>query len=658
MYSRLAKHYTLPIILSLGFILLLQIANFFPQVNSDTTFLKTQINVYGVQSSKFQMLSYVIFLTVLGIITLKNFNILRSHSEPSKKNSRRKFLIILALGVTVLLLSIGLIQFLLVLMAASVATICSIIFRKSEFPRLLVRPFSSEVTQALIIVIYVVAFFIAPILFDLITPRIDDVYNFQSHYAATVLPGDEWFNGRAPIRFNYGYWLTLGTFLGHHLFSLFGFPGVDLRYIVQFYQLTSVVLMLVLLRSINRRIFYIVATVLLVLITPFFNSAAIWTPNQTGIRYFPFILSTAFLYIMSKKKIRRVQYFSLGISLLIIGSPEIGIVVGGGCIIYLSLIQDKLENFLTSLANISTKITLSCCLYILIFGSFLKVTTGIDVLAGLFEFIKQFGSGYGAITNKPHLLVCVLIILSTVTLTNSIKSRSCKEDVFTNAFEGAVSIMILMWLPYYLNRMVPSNAWFEYFLSAVLVSSLQKRYWHTEYIQALKKYYERYFVKFISISLSLIFLISTFNDSRPLFEYYRSQIVGNLKCNPPFVQVTGVCVTGNESRLAGDQLEYLDTITKRSNYLVLSRFATESRRMGFNIDFPWYDTITELITINDFNDVVKWLDNEGPSYLLIDIGSSFSTYGENLKLMNLEIANSLGPYHFLKSEHGWATYER
>jgi hypothetical protein len=35
-------------------------------------------------------LSYVIFLSVLGIITLKNFNNLRSHPEPSRKNSRRK----------------------------------------------------------------------------------------------------------------------------------------------------------------------------------------------------------------------------------------------------------------------------------------------------------------------------------------------------------------------------------------------------------------------------------------------------------------------------------------------------------------------------------------------------------------------------------------
>ena len=175
MYSRLAKHFTSPIILSLGFILSLQIANFFPLVNSDTTFLKTQINVYGVQSSKFQMLSYVIFLTVLGMITLKDLNILSNQSQPSKKNSRRKFLTVLVLGIAVLFLTIGHIQFLFALTAASMTTICSIIFRKSEFPRLLIRPFTSEVTKALIIVIYVVAFFIAPVFFDLITPRIDDV---------------------------------------------------------------------------------------------------------------------------------------------------------------------------------------------------------------------------------------------------------------------------------------------------------------------------------------------------------------------------------------------------------------------------------------------------------------------------------------------------
>ena len=88
MYSQLARYYTSTIILSMGFILSLHIANFFPQVNSALTFLKTQINVYGVQSSKFQMMSYVIFLTVIGIIAVKNKEISSNHPELSKKNSK------------------------------------------------------------------------------------------------------------------------------------------------------------------------------------------------------------------------------------------------------------------------------------------------------------------------------------------------------------------------------------------------------------------------------------------------------------------------------------------------------------------------------------------------------------------------------------------
>jgi hypothetical protein len=604
------------------------------------------------------MLSYAIFLTVLGIITVKNTNILSSHSEPSKKNSRKKCIIILVLGIAVLLLTMGLLQFLFVLMAASTTTICSFIFRKSEFPRLFIRSFSSEITQASIIIMYIAAFFVAPVFFNLVTPRIDDVYNFQSHYAATVLPGDEWFKGRAPLRFNYGYWVPLGTFLAQHSFSAIGFSDIDLRYIVQFYQVLSIVFMLALLRSINRRFFFIVAVILLVSITPFFNSAAIWTPNLTGIRYFPFILSTGILYILSQKKTRRAQYFSLGISFLIIGSPEIGIVVGAGCIMYLTLIQDKSKTFLISLFGTTTKIFVSCCVYILMITGFLKVTAGINLLTGHFEFIKQFGSGYGAITSKPHIFICAVLVVSTLSLVNSIKSRSSNNDVFTNAFEGAISMMMLVWLPYYLNRMVPSNAWFEFFLLAVLASSTQKRYLLTAYVQEIKKFGKKYSIKFTAFSLILIFAVSAFNDSRPLIEYYRSQLGGNLKCSPPFFTVTGVCVTGSESRLARDQFGYLDKINEKSDYLVLSRYATETRKMGFSTKFPWYDTVTELITINDFNEVVKWLDNEGPRYILVDIGSSYSTYGKNLTLINLEISDSMRPYRFLKSEHGWATYER
>ena len=190
---------------------------------------------------------------------------------------------------------------------------------------------------------------------------------------------------------------------------------------------------------------------------------------------------------------------------MIIGSPEIGIVVGAGCIMYLTLIQDKSKTFLNSLVGIITQIFVSCCVYLLMFAGFLKVTTGINLLSGLFEFLKQFGSGYGAITNKPHLFVCAVLIASTLSLVNSIKSRSGNNDVFTNAFEGAISIMMLMWLPYYLNRMVPSNAWFEYFLLAVLVSSRQKRYLRTEFAQAIKKFGKKYSIEFTAFSLILIF---------------------------------------------------------------------------------------------------------------------------------------------------------
>ena len=111
------------------------------------------------------------------------------------------------------------------------------------------------------------------------------------------------------------------------------------------------------------------------------------------------------------------------------------------------MIQDKSKTFLFSLVGIVTQIFVSCCVYLLMFAGFLKVTLGINLLTGLFEFLKQFGSGYGAITNKPHLFVCAVLIASTLSLVNSIKSRAGNNDVFANAFEGAISVMTLMWLP-------------------------------------------------------------------------------------------------------------------------------------------------------------------------------------------------------------------
>jgi len=655
--ERVKSYYFLP---SLIFLLVLVYASTRETSKPQPKFLQTQIDLYGIQASNYQIVAFLVFLIALGILITYELTHLDFKNPWRVRAITSKNGIILLASLLIICLCVKSHQPIFVLI---VTIIVYFALRKQNlWPlklHLLLRSmFLYSLFLRLILVFYLVFFYLIPLFIPLVTPRVDDFYSFQSHYAVTVLPGLDWIENGTALRFNYGYWLTIATYATSGVFQFLGLNRLETFQLVQLFQITALGCMLLLLRKINKQHFITYAVLLLIFITPHFNAATIWTPNQTGIRYFPFIFGLYFLYTTNRTRNVHISIYALMISLLILASPEAGITIGAGFIVYLVLATSTNASKVRLLVVVLGKLLVYCIFLLAMFVFFAKYLRGINLIDGLFEFIEQFGSGYGGITNMPHPFAALIVVISSIKIIMAFNAEPDSRTRNKNAFEAAVATMMLMWLPYYLNRMVPANLWFEYFLLFVLFASSTKNISRKLMIHKFQKLFRDTSVKLVLISLFSISFVTITHESRPLFEYYMSHIISGSYCRPPYVKITGVCITGKESQAVQEQILYLKSIDDLGGYLILSRVPVFVRSNGFNQGFPWYDTNAEVLTEENFKDVTNWIDKNGPNYILVDDAMSYSEFGKKLKIQNFDIANSLSAYDRRDNIDGWVLYKR
>jgi hypothetical protein len=175
----------------------------------------------------------------------------------------------------------------------------------------------------------------------LTTPRIDDLYSFQSHYAATVLPGAEWAKGHTVFRLNYGFWMTFAIGFGLKLFNLTGFPPPSFQFLFQLFQLFTIISILLILYILNRRNYLLFMTVALFLLTPYLNTAAVWSPNQTGLPYLPFLGGIWLLIWIAKRGDNSIISSAGIVALLALASPDSAVPLLSGFILFKVLIEYK-----------------------------------------------------------------------------------------------------------------------------------------------------------------------------------------------------------------------------------------------------------------------------------------------------------------------------
>ena len=84
------------------------------------------------------------------------------------------------------------------------------------------------------------------------------------------------------------------------------------------------------------------------------------------------------------------------------------------------------------------------------------------------EFLRLFSSGYGGLVSKLEVFAGLLVFFGAHALIRGAWWAKRGKLTPLRAYQSAVGAMILVWLPYYVNRMNVLNLWFEAVLLILL----------------------------------------------------------------------------------------------------------------------------------------------------------------------------------------------
>lgn len=640
--------------LPIATIISLSISDLLPQQSLSGKYLSTHILAFGLESTRYQFVSYsiIVSLFLVYVLTLLFTSKITKNIFQFGKNLGLYLLIGVAFFIVFIELSFK--KFLLIL----IFFLCGFSVQKKQLVK---NAFIKVIPHRLVkfslsvfCIAYVSLFYVLPLFFKLSTPRIDDLYSFESHYAGTVLPGAEWAKGHTVFRLNYGFWMTFAIGCSYKLINLMGFSQPSLHFLVQIFQLLTLLLILFTLFLLNRKNFLLLFALALFLLTPYLNTAAVWTPNQAGIRYLPFLGGIWLLVWITMK--REISIFATAgmFALLALGSPDSAVPILSGYLFFRVLVefQQNRTPFL-----ILKRLMLFLGIFVITLFLLAALLSRIFNLAAgwnLFEFLKLFASGYGGYSDQPTPIAGILISIASYFVLRGV-SRS-RQNTLTrlDALQSALAVVILAWFPYYVNRMIESNLWFQLILLLFIIAPSLNNMKFVNQIMSIR-FDLRYSMSLIAIAT---ILVTTMHNSLSLVEYYKSKISNPMPCKMEDVTISAICLTNYASSNLSNQVNYLQQISNKNQFIVLSRIPTQVRGIGFNWNFPWYDTMSEVVTKDDVRAVALWIDRFGPTYLLVDDAISTSLYSENFLSQQKYIALRLQEYRLHSNQNSWDIYVR
>lgn len=630
----------------------LLILNLYPKQIVNNRFLETQITTFGLENTRLQMLNYALQVFLFCFYCLYLF-LIKKKSFPVSRFQDKSVLYIFTISVFLLLFflvslfkfSLVLIVFLLLMLFSnkSLRNFSWEKFISSSFARIYLK---------FLCVAYLAFFYFFPFIFRLTTPRIDDFYSFQSHYSATVLPGFEWAEGNEVSRMNYGFWMTLAIGSALKFFEILQITSVSLSLIIKIYQLVAIGGLFLILYFLNKESNLVLLFLSLFLLSPYLTTAAVWAPNQSGLRYIPFLMGVALLTWIAFKGDAYFLPSGVLLGFLSASSPDVALPLFVGFVYFRILI-----NYLRGWSSLflifdALRYFIIFVLSVLVFALFSKLFFNLAPEWSVLNYLKLFGGGYGGLSEKPSPIAGVLIGYASYFLFQSI--WHLRRDTLTRivALQSAFAMMIFAWFPYYINRMSESNLWFLLVLFLVMIAPSLKDF-SSKLITTDCEV--RHVISVFAIATMTVF---TVQNSVPQVEYFKSNLLSQNLCTSKNPIIDSVCVTGEQSSQLADQVTSLRSIAHREDYLVLSRLPTHVRMLGFNQNFPWYDTMSEVVKDRDLAEVVNWIDKFGPKYLLLDALNTSSVYSVSSLRQQKNIVASLKKYKFVSKQKGWAAYIR
>lgn len=507
--------------------------------------------------------------------------------------------------------------------------------------------------------LYVFLAFLLPFLTPVLILNAESLVASSSHYAMLLLPGFDMVccaeTGLAEHS-EYGLSIMLLTAIGYQAMQgVAGTPEETILFVLKFYQLAAAGLLVYTARLLNRKYYYLIAALALLASTSLAASGnSIYFPNQSGIRFLPLLVGIAALAFQAANAQSQPVALGLVSGAIFALSPECGIVILAGYVVYLGLTKfDPSEPFSSTLGSFG-----------LYFGS-AAAASGVIVFFAERLFFRQastdpssllalFTSGSMGLVNDMSILAPLLTFFGCSALVRGAILARMGNISPVSAYQAAIGAMILVWLAYYLNRMHDWNLW----LQAVLLICL----FAPKIRPSILRFYRR------KLDLSKFYVATaTALVIGLLFQSAHRFAIGDMRhfaglaqegCLEKLALFQKYCHLSPQTAEIVAQLSALDGLSRFDN-LVVSLLPAQVRFMGFNEGFPWYEPFSETRTLRDMEKMTRWINAHGPRYIVMDnpissVAAAMPNRREHMRMIELRLT----AYRRIRTVPGWIFYQR
>jgi hypothetical protein len=453
------------------------------------------------------------------------------------------------------------------------------------------------------------------------------------HIGATVTPGFLMGSEISISNTNYGLGMN---FLIYFAKIITDYVGLNLTQIglVSLFQITGTLLGLLLIKLFNTRSFFFFGSLFIVINIAATNlTINLITPNQSILRYFIFLVQIV-LYFLILKKGDSLYLTAALCAVGLIFSPSLGVIFVFGALAN----RVNFRNFKLSIIEIIKIIFYTITMSLLAIFSILKLVPFDDTSL---SFWLSFVNGFAGYTSVPSITFYLLLfVFSNLILVLSFYKTNLID--YKLKFILFLSIISIIWMLYYVNRMFDQNLWFVIVLFSFIFILLLDEILRNNFNSIL-----------IPTFILMLFFVSyqlTISSKQLSFPY------SSQKCDTRSL-FSDICFNPELTDKAIKEFDYLIKEIKPTQSLILTGFPSELRILGYNRDFPYYSLLADAFTNSDVLLFSERIDNSDKDSIILHTNQEFYFYPPVLDDY-INIVKSLKNYKLSYSTGNFEIYEK
>jgi hypothetical protein len=621
--------------------------------------IDTHVHILGLQSTRLQFLLYalcsasVVGSTIIILLT-KNFGLQKDEKQEAANTSWTQRILAGLLVVSILSTSGNYKLPYLVSLAVGMPLLLFLV-RKAKMKNWI------NVAVVTACFAYLAGAYLIPLIYGFPVSGADYFVSHETHHAVSILPGIDIVRGQklqTAGGYYYGFIMPVGATITTWLTGLSSSdPLITVRTVQLFNIIASLLVIVLVYIHLPSQWKWLSLLSLPLLPSLSLAHSSISHPNQAGIRYITLLIGLLVLTAVNQRQ-EYTSAWILGLTggVLMGLSLELGVSVNAGYVAYI----------LVRTLNTNRSLVLQAASYTaLAFLAFMGTSwtamsalTSNKDLSSLGYFVSIFGgSGYGGYVSTPSFLAIALFFAaSSIIVSESLRVvfNNRREDERDNAFSCGIAMMILAWLPYYVNRMSEWNLWIMPLLLLLLATNYMEGR-HSEHATGPNPN--------LSVSVLLpLTLAATFvgarDSSASMLRYFDA--LKRNGCELAIKSAGGYCKSEDIIKRTARLNEFLDIPpSRKADYLILSPFHDTSARIaGFNRNLPWYATIS-AITMDELRSQSKWIDENGPQFVVVPIAEASDSFNIKERIRHLRlIIDGTASYSRSSDKHGWSVFRK